>query len=88
MNESALQTCPSCRGLGGSAIPFTGGLEITCGLCKGAGKIDADKLIRWTRGQALRDQRLTRGLTLAEAAKLQGISIEERVRIEKGELPE
>lgn len=86
--------CPYCNGQGGSTGIGCGPggcklISLVCGMCEG-GKVQAAQLPTMLeaikRGQARRDDRVARGLSLREEAKRLGVTVlrlsdEERGRV-------
>ncbi len=81
--------CPSCDGKGynvGYACPGFRLVRLDCQVCDG-GNLAAEGDQRLKKGQAMRDDRIARDMSLREEAKRLGISPVELSRIEHGVKP-
>jgi hypothetical protein len=83
--------CPSCGGA-------KGGFRIACGsrgcqsstfvceYCKGEGQVSAEADARWQKGCELRKDRVKRGLTQQQEARILGIDVIDLNTAENGRL--
>ena len=84
-------TCPDCKGRGTSFAHINRGdkphsfEEVNCLLCKGAGKMTAERYDRYLAGRLQRENRIAAGLGLREAALQRGITPSRLSAIERGE---
>lgn len=81
--------CPSCKGSGQvlAHVAATSGHrfgEYPCDTCGGAGAITEDHARRIVQGQALREDRLARGMTLRREAERLGLGAAELSARESG----
>lgn len=64
-------------------------IVVTCSRCGGSGQVDEDTIEWILKGKKLREDRLSRGMTLRSEAKRLGISPSQLSRMERGvERPE
>lgn len=85
-------TCPDCNGerevdvhfllmADGSCVPHR---RVKCSRCQGTGEVSGE-MVGWIkRGRALRDDRLSRGLTLRAEAARRGLAPSELSAMEMG----
>lgn len=71
--------CPHCNGAGivnivWRGLPEAAGDVADCACCDGRGTVSADRLARIDAGRAMREDRMARGVSLAEEARRRGIS--------------
>ncbi len=80
-----LHTCPSCKGAGEFMTHHNTGLDsskhywdkVPCSLCKGEKKVSAMVMANVINGQSMRRHMRKHGLSLIDAAKINGISVSE-----------
>ena len=79
--------CSSCKGK--RVIVITTGWreskEITCYTCKGFGQITREHSDRIIKGEVIRSDRISRGLSLRQEAQRLGMKPIELARLERGE---
>ena len=92
MTDNSRATCPECRGLGKySALVRTAreGCKpqvMQCWRCQGTGEIPAETASWTAAGEALRQSRLDRRLSVREEARRLGISPKELSEMEHGRI--
>ncbi len=83
--------CPSCGGSKGGFRIACGSLgcqtsTFVCDFCKGEGQVSAEADARWQKGCALRKDRVKRGLTQEQEARIRGIATIDLNAAEHGRL--
>jgi len=82
-NTIVLIKCFDCNGAGILNLAFHKG-EIPCDRCEGTGKCDARMQAWRVYGKAIKEGRLTLGLTLKQGAGYVGMSVMEYSKVERG----
>jgi hypothetical protein len=90
LNREILMICPNCQGRKtvfgiqhfNSGVADIG--EHTCTVCKGTGNVLPEHLRRLEEGERIRRDRLSKGLSISEAAEQLGISISDLSDLEHG----
>ncbi len=86
--------CPRCKGsktITASHVAYADGshgyeVPLSCDQCGGAGEV-SDEMTEWIRaGEAMRQDRLARQMTLREEAKRRGLTPVELSRMEFGKV--
>lgn len=85
-------SCPHCKGRGGGPCFINRGEDYrthsiehrACRTCNGFGEVTAEHAERIAEGRALRDGRLSRGVSLMDEAARLGISPARLSAIERG----
>lgn len=91
-NKLQSVTCPRCNGKKESWAILCGNGQsrqgnVSCSACKGEGAITADHMERIIEGEAMRQNRLSRGLSGREEAKRLGLDPITLNHLEHGRLP-
>lgn len=80
-------TCPSCNGnkiIGGFGCPGFRPINIECDICLGKGTISEKQMLKIKQGRKIREERLSRGMTLRAEAKRLNVDAYELSQIEQG----
>lgn len=79
-----MSKCPKCNGFGKLLAILPKCFEMGCPTCKGAGELCGYQILRFNRGQKLRERRLSFRVGLRECAERMGIQPSRLSEAEQG----